>query len=219
MPKISAVIFDMDGLIVDSESIARVSWEKAAAEFGYVVDDALFARMLGITLPDLVLLHTKHFGEDFPFDEVRKRRIEIGNSHIDQHGLKLKLGAIECLDYLRENNLPHALATSTFREKAEKKLELTKFPYEFSTMICGDEIERGKPEPDIFLKAASKLGVEPGCCLVLEDSYAGIKAAKAAAMHAVFVPDMAPPNAEVLASADYVLDSLLDVPVYLQSFL
>lgn len=218
MPKIKAVIFDMDGLLIDSESVSRVAWEKAAAEFGYEVTDELFSKMLGITLPDLRNLLATHFGANFPFDRVRERRLVLGDAHIEKFGLKLKPGALESVEYLREKAIFYGLATSTYRAKAEIKLALTSFPYSFDAMVCGDEVSLGKPNPEIFFKVAEELHVKPKDCLVLEDSLAGIQAARTANMHAVFVPDLgSAASKEVKNLANGVLNSLFEVSEYLES--
>ena len=120
MPKVQAIIFDLDGLLIDTESISRPSWRKAATDFGYELTDEIFAQMLGIVLPDLKILLAKNFGEDFPFDEVRKRRIEYGEAHIAEHGIDLKEGVLEFIDYLVQKNLKFGLATSTRKESALK---------------------------------------------------------------------------------------------------
>lgn len=216
MPKIKAVIFDMDGLLIDSESVARVAWGKAANEFGYQLSDELFSTMLGITLPDLRKLLTTRFGTDFPFDLVRERRLVLGDEHIEKFGLQLKPGALACVEYLRAKNIAFGLATSTFREQAEKKLALAHFPYSFDAMVCGDEITQGKPAPEIFLTVAKKLAIEPGQCLVLEDSLAGIRAGRAAKMHTILIPDFKTASGELEELADEILNSLQEVPTYLE---
>lgn len=209
----------MDGLLIDSESISRVAWGKAAIEFGYSVDDQLFSEMLGVTLPDLRKLLADRLGLDFPFDKVRQRRIELGDQHIEEFGLQLKPGAIECLEYLQKKQLAYGLATSTFRDKAEAKLRLSNCPYNFQAIVCGDEVSAGKPAPEIFLKVASLLSTSPENCLILEDSVAGIQAGRAAKMHTVFVPDLSPASTRVEQLADKILNSLQEVPAYLEGLL
>lgn len=202
---IKGAVFDMDGLMIDTEKLYLLYWKKAAADFGYdMKDEHVFAiRSLArkYSIPKL----KSFFGEDFPTEEVRARRTELINAHVEKNGIELKKGLFELLNWLREHGIKLAVATATPRERAV--LYLTKIGAfdMFDAIICGDMIANGKPDPDIYLTAARELGIPPEQCAAFEDSPNGIKAAHAAGCHAIMIPDMTPPDEEItpLLSAVY----------------
>jgi HAD superfamily hydrolase (TIGR01509 family) len=209
--KIEAVIFDMDGLMFDSERIGRDAWIQAGKEYGYHISEEQYALLLGRTVPDAAKIFLGIFGENFPFYEIRGRRLQTAKEYYQHHGVPLKAGLPELLDWLEENAIPKAVATSTDYQPAMEKLTKTNILRRMNAVITGDQIERGKPAPDIFLTAAEKLKVSPPACLVLEDSEAGVQAAHAAGMISVMVPDLKPPSEEIRKLAHRIVSSLYEV--------
>ena len=215
--RISAVIFDMDGLMLDTERIARRAWKQAAREWGYDIPDTIYMQVLGRTVADTRRIFTAAFGEHFPFDDIRQRRLQIAREHHRQVGIPVKKGLLSLLDCLESLSLPLAVATSTVRQAAEQRLLVNNLLHRFRVIVTGDDISRGKPAPDIFLLAAQKLQTPAVQCLVLEDSEAGIEAAYAAGMLPVMVPDVKPPTETVRKFAYRVMTSLLDVEAWVKS--
>lgn len=190
-----AVIFDMDGLMLDTEAIARLAWKKGGADLGHEVTDEQFARFIGRTSADTEAMLVDLFGPSFSLAELRSRITHHWDAHIEQHGIARKPGLVELLDFLHTQPVRKAVATSTRREAAIPKL--AGLDHYFDVIVTGDEVRKGKPAPDIFLLAASRLGVDPADCLVLEDSLPGVRGAKAAGMHVIMVPDLVAPTPEV----------------------
>jgi HAD superfamily hydrolase (TIGR01509 family) len=210
-PPITAVIFDMDGLMIDTERMAQRAWQRAGAEFGFALPDALYLQAVGRTAKATEALFRAGLGADFPFEAVYERKQHYLYTTIEQEGIPTKPGLLELLDLVDRLALHKAVATSTARVLAIKKLTAAALLQRFDTLVCGDEVPNGKPAPDIFLAAAQKLGAAPEQCVVLEDSSAGIKAAHAAGMRAIMVPDLIQPTAEITPLAYCVMEDLHQV--------
>jgi HAD superfamily hydrolase (TIGR01509 family) len=210
-----AVIFDMDGLLLDSEPLYRVTWQTAAAELGCPIDDAFYERFVGRGNDEAERILHERFGEAFPLDEFRVRWRRDFDERLERAPLTRKPGAIELLDFLDAAAIPKALATSTPRSIAVRCLG--ELAARFAVITCGDEVEHSKPSPDLFLLTSQRLGVPPSQCLVLEDSEAGVGAAHAAGMEVILVPDLVEPSEEVAKMAMRVCTSLHDVCALLRS--
>ena len=219
MNTIQAVIFDMDGLMIDTERIAQRAWQLAGAEGGYEFDDATYVQAVGRTRNDTKLVFQEAFGVDFPFDELYERKQQIMHDLIDTEGIPTKSGLFELYDLIDELGIAKAVATSTARPTALKKLTIVNALDRFSIIVCGNEIANGKPAPDIFLEAAARLKILPVNCIVLEDSEAGIRAAHAAGMTPIIIPDMKQPSAEIVELSAYVFPSLWDVQPILRKLI
>jgi HAD superfamily hydrolase (TIGR01509 family) len=209
--KIKAVIFDMDGLMFDSERIGRDAWIQAGKEFGYEISEEQYALLLGHTVSDAAQIFLGIFGDNFPFYKIRAHRLQSAKEYYIQYGVPLKPGLPELLDWLEENDIPKAVATSTDHSPAMEKLTQTGIVERMNAVITGDQIKNGKPAPDIFLAAAEIMAASPPNCMVLEDSEAGIRAAHAAGMVPVMVPDLKPPSEEVRRLAHRIVSSLNEV--------
>jgi len=212
-----AVIFDMDGLMLDTESLGARAWEVVAAERGIAFDSAVAQRLIGRTVADCRALMLDHHGEDYPVDALMAGWNAAFDALVEREGLALKPGLTELLDWLAERAIPRAVATSTRRSQARSRLEATGLWPRFAALVGGDDVARGKPAPDIFLAAAQRLDVPPLRCLVLEDSPPGLLAAAAAGIPAVMVPDLIAPPAEVAGRPPRVMATLHDVRDWLAS--
>lgn len=208
---IRAVIFDMDGLMLDSERIAQEAWQQAGREWGYDIPAEVYLHAVGRTAADTATIMRSAYGDDFPFDEMYARKQALLYQFIERGQISVKPGLFELLDLIEAQQKVKAVATSTDRKVALLKLTTSNLIDRFPVIVCGDEVERGKPAPDIYLQAAAKIDVMPGHCLVLEDSESGTKAAHAAGMIPVIVPDLKQPAAEIASLAHAVVDSLVDV--------
>jgi len=194
--KPAAVVFDMDGLLFDTESLYQEAVVLAAAEDGHEMVPDLFRRMVGLPAVQSRTLLLSHFGKDFPVDEFEAAWIR----HfwlIAETRLTLKPGVLELLDTIDELALPRAIATSSSHRTVERHLSAHNLLGRFDTVVGNGDYAAGKPAPDPFLIAARRLAVEPRLCLALEDSPNGVRSAAAAGMMTIMVPDLAEPTVEI----------------------
>jgi HAD superfamily hydrolase (TIGR01509 family) len=194
--RVRAVVFDMDGLLVDTEVVVFRAMERAAAGFGGEMPFATFKRMVGLQHAVSDLIVVEHFGEGFD--------LQAWSAAVSAHfreelaaGIALKAGAAEILGHLDAAGLPRAIATSSSLESVHASLGPHSLVGRFDALITRDVQTRGKPHPEPFLKAAEALGVDPADCLALEDSHNGVRAAAAAGMMTIMVPDMLDPTEEM----------------------
>jgi HAD superfamily hydrolase (TIGR01509 family) len=193
-----AVIFDMDGLLFDTEALWQEALLSAAAEAGHTIPDEVYNKSIGIRRSHTRGLFLSHFGDNFRFDDFHAS----WSRHfwrIAEDKLALKPGALELLDTLDQLRLPRAIATSSSRTTVERHLTSHGMMDRFDHIVCRGEYENGKSAPDPFLKAAERLGVGPRLCLALEDSHVGVRSASAAGTMTVMVPDLLEPTEEVRA--------------------
>ena len=205
--------------MIDTERLALKAWQLAGADFGYPISDEIFITMVGRNRRDSDRTLVEIFGSDFPIGAVRDRYRAYVDGWIDEGKLAVKSGLLELLGFLDRISMPKAVATSTEYERAIHKLSLTNLLDHFPVVIAGDQIQKGKPAPDIFLAAAAQLGVLPEDCLVLEDSDAGIQAAYDAGMTPVMIPDMKPPSEKSLAFAHRIFGELGEFHSYFRKSL
>jgi HAD superfamily hydrolase (TIGR01509 family) len=205
----------MDGLMLDSERMARRAWERALAEWGLALSNDLYLQLIGRAAPDTKQLLRDAFGPALPVEEAYARKQRCLDQEIDLSGVPLKPGLMDLLAFLDSLHLPKAVASSTHRAFVLRKLEIAGVLARFDAIACGDEVPNGKPAPDVFLLAAERLGIPAGACVALEDSDAGIRAAHAAGMIPILVPDLKPPSDEIAALAHRVFPSLVEVRDYL----
>jgi len=214
LPK--ALIFDMDGLMLDSEPLYQEAWQAAASELGYEIDAELYMSLIGRSSAEADQMFLRIFGKAFPVSAFNQRWDALWRMSLDRKGVALKPGLLPLLDWVGHSKIPSAVGTSSNLQEAERCLSLAGIRDRFSTLVTVDQVAEGKPAPDIFLAVASRLGVEPQQCLVLEDSNAGVEAAQAAAMSVVMVPDLQVPTEISKAIALQILPSLYEVLAWLQ---
>lgn len=212
---IRAVIFDMDGLMLDTEPLYRSAWQRAAQKCGYELSDALYARLAGRNTGDAERMLVGEFGRTFPLTEFRKACKQFDADEFSKGPVPKKPGLDKLLTLLDERRIPKAVATSTERDRALRYLSDADLLKDFAAIAAGDEVKSGKPAPDLFELAARRLGVANSYCLVLEDLEPGVRAARSAGMLVYLVPDLRAPTAEVQQLASGVFDSLASVARHL----
>lgn len=214
MPHPHAVIFDMDGLMLDTESISMQAMKKATKQLGLAVEDQWLFDIIGMNHAGSMGYFQEKLGHPLP-DNLDDLYIKTYSEHIQTHGIERKGGLIELLDYLKAQNIRRAVATSTRSEMAHKKLKMTDIHHYFEHIVCGDEVDNGKPAPDIYLRAAGLLGLDTAHCIALEDSDNGAKAAHAANIDVIVIPDLKQPKDHTRQLAHKVVTNLHDVRIYL----
>lgn len=213
----ASIIFDMDGLMFDSERLILRAWSRAMADFEYPASEEVYLRSVGLTVERTNELLRAAYGPDFPLDATNERTEEYIWQEVAERGVPLKPGLPALLAYLDSQRIPRAVASSSSRSTVDRLLTAAGLLSEFAATVAGDEVEHGKPAPDIFLTAAGLLRQPPERCLVLEDSEAGARAAFAAGIPCIIVPDLRPPSSEVAALAAAVLPDLHAVRDWLQA--
>lgn len=211
-----AVIFDMDGLMINSERVTYECYVSVLKEMGLTMSEDFYKTLLGKTLPTAYQLMFDEYGQDFLMDRVLNDVHQLMNNIFDKDGVPIKKGLIELLTYLKEHQYKTIVATSSTRNRVEHLLGLADVMKYFDDSICGDEVTQGKPHPEVFLKACEKLGVEVQDALVLEDSEAGIEASYRAHIPVICIPDMKYPEEQYVKMTTKILDSLDQVIDYLK---
>jgi len=209
----------MDGLMLDSQRIATEVWKSAVEAFGYRLTDETRLSLIGRTISDTNDILRSAFGSDFPINEIRRLATEEFSALTKNNGIPVKRGLRELLDFLDQEQLQTAVATSTSRYYCLRSLERSDLAHRFKVIVCGDEVSQGKPAPDIFLRASELLDVLPEHCVVLEDSYAGVRAAHKARMIPIMVPDLKEADDEMRALAHAVVSDLTAAKDVIQSLL
>ena len=216
---LKAVIFDVDGTLLDTERIYMRAWKDAAAELGYEITDELLRKTRAINVKDAARIFETEIGNGFSYEKTRTIRVRIAEEIIKRESPILKPGVTELLTFLKEKGIRLSVASSTHLKGIKEHLSESGILEPFEVVVGGDMVTRGKPNPDIFLKAAELLGLAPEECIVVEDSPAGIRAAFSAGMKAVLVPDQAAITQEIIDMSDAVLESLLDMPRYVEGLM
>ena len=208
---IKGVIFDMDGVILDTEKLYVRFWCEAARYYGYPMEREHALAIRSLARPVAIERLCGFFGSDFNYDAVRNKRIELMDAYVAANGIAPKDGAEQLLAYLQQNGYRVALATATPVDRARDYLSRVNLIGYFDEVVSARMVQNGKPAPDIYLCAAGRLGLPPQECLALEDSGNGVHAAAAAGCMTVLVPDLDDPR-EALAPLLYdTADGLTDV--------
>ena len=210
-----AVVFDMDGVIFDSERAVMNCWLELAQKYDIKDIEKPYFACVGTTMTRTREIMLETYGEDFPYDEYARESSLMYHEKYDGGKLPMKPGVMELLSYLKEKGKKIALASSTRRETVTNQLRWAGIIDYFDVIICGDMVARSKPAPDIFLKACQELGVSPENTYAIEDSYNGIRAAHAGQLRPIMVPDLLEANDEMRGMAECVCDNLIEVIDYL----
>lgn len=193
----AAVIFDMDGTLIDTEKYYRIFWKKALAAFGYNMTDEQALSMRSLGRPFAITHLKEMFGEDLDYPAIRSYRCKIMEEYLNQKGIERKPGAIELLRFLQEKKVQTAVATATDLERTRKYLEKAELLSYFNKIISAVMVEKGKPSPDIYLYACQQLKKEPKDCIAVEDSPNGVISAYYAGCKVIMVPDQTQPDREL----------------------
>ena len=209
--QVQGVLFDMDGIVLDTEKLYGRFWQEAAIQLGYPMtwEQALGMRSLSRVAGQAKL--ESYFGQGISIEHVRAKRIELMDQYIDEHGVDVKAGIYELLDYLEERGIPRAITTSSPIERVKKYLSPLGLLDRFDKICTGYDVAKGKPEPDIYLFGAASIDQNPANCLAVEDSPAGVLSAFRAGCMTVMVPDMDQPDQETESRLFAKADSLFDL--------
>ena len=207
-----AVIFDLDGTLIDTEKLYRRYWPEALAHFGYELSDerALMLRSLG--RPFAPAQFRVWFGEDFDYPAVRAYRGKLIEEHIAREGVAAKPHAKEALTELHKRGITVAIATATDPERTNRYLKLAGLSGLIPTIISATMVSQGKPAPDIYLYACRELGLPPEACIAVEDAPNGVKSAYEAGCRVVMIPDQTEPDEEIRSMLYARADSLAEIP-------
>lgn len=206
----AALVFDMDGLLFDTETVAEEAFLAAAAEAGHQATKPLFRQLVGRPWPANRELLLAHYGAGFAVDVFREVWLRH-YQHLLATRLTLKPGVVELLETLDKLKLPRAIATSSSLPTVRHHLTTHGLSARFDAIVAHGDYAAGKPAPDPFLAAAARLDVEPGLCLALEDSHNGVRSAAAAGMMVIMVPDLLEPTEEMRRLSTGVLRDLHEV--------
>ncbi len=191
---IKAVIFDMDGLMIDTEKLLMKYWLEAAHYYGYKMNRNHVLSIRSMAAKYAIPKLKEELGQDFDYYKVRNLRRKLMSEHIEKYGVQEKEGLGELLDYLKSNHYLMAVATATDFERTSHYLGSLNRLHYFHEVVCASMVEHGKPAPDIYLEAAKRLKTEPSACMALEDSPNGILSAYRAGMIPVMIPDIGQPD-------------------------
>lgn len=211
-----ALIFDMDGVILDSEQLVRRSWNLAAQDYGAANSDPVFLLTVGTTRKHTCDILREHYGVDFPAEEFNTSLSKIYHEIEAVEGVPVKTGARELLQWAKQTGFRVGLASSTRQPIVERELGRENLLQYFDYVLGGDRIARSKPFPDIYETACREMGVQPANAFAIEDSYNGIRAAHTAGMMPVMVPDLLPPTEEMRQLSTAVFSDLTEFHAYLE---
>jgi HAD superfamily hydrolase (TIGR01509 family) len=213
---IKAAIFDLDGTLIDSEFVALKAWERASEQMDLGLTTELIYSFIGITRITCLDMLSEFLGGNYELADEAFELHKVFENELYPEMLELKPGVEEILRGLSERGIKIALATSSRGPIMHQKFDRFGFNHYFDSMTFGDELERGKPEPDIFLFAVERLGFDPAECAVIEDSYNGVRAGHGAGCYTIMVPDIMQPTEEIRELTDVVVESLNDVIPHLE---
>lgn len=215
--KYKAVIFDMDGVIFDSERLVLESWKQIAEKYGIQNVEEVLIKCIGVNAVITRDIFLEYYGKDFPYDMYKTECSSLFHTWCKTKGLPIKKGVTELLKYLNDSGYKVGLASSTRYEIVKEELEEAGLLPYFHNLTGGDMLKKSKPEPDIFLMACESLSVKPEEAIGIEDSYNGIRALSRAGMLPVMVPDMIAPDEEMKDLAEFIFDDLLEVLKWIQT--
>lgn len=214
---IKAIIFDMDGLMIDSERVTFECYQEILKGMNLTMDEEFYKTLLGKPLKGIYQRFYDVYGNDFPIEDVIKDVHALMAKRFETEGVPIKTGLKSLLEYLKENNYKTIVATSSNRDRVDTILSQAQITDYFDDSICGDEVTKGKPNPEVFLKSCQKLGVNVDEAIVLEDSEAGIQASYDAGIKVICIPDMKYPEKQYAEKTFKILKDLNGVTEYLKS--
>lgn len=214
---IKAIIFDMDGLMIDSERVTFECYQERLKDMNLTMDEEFYKTLLGKPIKGIYQRFYDVYGNDFPIENVIQDVHQLMAERFETEGVPVKKGLVELLHYLKDNNYKTIVATSSNRDRVDKILAQAKLTEFFDDSICGDEVTKGKPNPEVFLKSCQKLGVNVDEAIVLEDSEAGIQASYDANIKVICIPDMKYPEKQYEEKTFKILKDLTEVTAYLKS--
>ena len=213
--EIKALLFDMDGTMFDTENLSVIAWQEVSKSLGFEVDPGFIVSCMGLTSKLIKEKYIKEYGDIVPYEVFRERELKFMRDWTDKNGVPIKAGLVETLDFARKNGLKRGVATSSMKQRAMYSIEKSGLLPYFDVIITGDMCEKSKPEPDIYLLAADRIGVDIKECAVFEDSHNGIISASRSGAYAILIPDVVPVDDEMKAAADMTLGRLDDIIPYL----
>ena len=214
---IKAIIFDMDGLMIDSERVTFERYQEILKGMNLTMDEEFYKTLLGKPLKGIYQRFYDVYGNDFPIEDVINDVHALMAKRFETEGVPIKTGLKSLLEYLKENNYKTIVATSSNRDRVDTILSQAQITDYFDDSICGDEVTKGKPNPEVFLKSCQKLDVNVDEAIVLEDSEAGIQASYDAGIKVICIPDMKYPEKQYEEKTFKILKDLNDVTEYLKS--
>lgn len=216
---IKGAVFDMDGLMFDSERLVYETWQMMMDELGLEYNLDIFKNTIGLRTDEAEKYYYSLYGEDFCYKPLKQKSREIFISRVSSEGVPIKKGLVKLLEYLKESGIKTAVATSTSAQTAHKIIKLAGVYDYFDAFVCGDDVTNGKPHPEVFLTAAKKLSLAPELCVAFEDSINGIKSAHSAKMKTVMVPDYLQPTQEIFPMIDCLCENLEQTIGFLQTII
>lgn len=214
-----SVIFDLDGTLLDSESLAFRAWMRAITDLEYSFSKEQFVKMLAMSKRDLAFFLADEYGGSFPFTECWESYTCERERILDEEGVQVKPGTPELVAFLQERKISYCVATSSTTIIARQRLQKAGIDGLFPALLGGESVVHGKPHPDIFLKAAQLLEAQPEDCVVIEDSAPGVRAAASAGMRVILVPDLQEPQDELRRLASCVCSDLCAARDFLDALL
>lgn len=214
-----SVIFDMDGVIFDSETLSLTAWKIVAEHYGLENIEEVFIKCIGASRSIAERIMEEHYGKKASYQTLKRMKSDVFKQLYSEGALELKRGARELLDYLSHNGVPIGLATSTNRNVVERELNDYDLYKYFNAVVCGDEVINGKPEPDIYLNICKELGVSPETAYAVEDSKNGIISANRAGLKPIFVIDLIQPEKipDINKNAIMILQDLFELKQWFET--
>lgn len=206
-----AIIFDMDGVLLDTEPLYMQAMDQACADLGYTMTRELHNATIGMPAEAGDRLLQMAFGDAFPLDRFNEYAHKIMHALVEEKGVPIKPGVEELLFELNSRDIPVAVATSTASPTAPDRLKAAGLFDKFTTVVTRTDVSQGKPHPEPYLTAAARLDIAPDHCIALEDSFNGLRSAHGAGMRAIMVPDLLKPDADILPFCHAVMESLHEV--------
>lgn len=214
---IKAIIFDMDGLMIDSERVTFEGYQEILKKMNLTMTEEFYITLLGKPVKGIYQRFYDVYGQDFPIESVIKDVHQYMAERFKNEGVPLKKGLLSFLTYLKDHDYKTIVATSSNRDRVDDILRSADIEKYFDDSICGDEVTKGKPNPEVFLKSCQKLGVKPDEAIVIEDSEAGIQASAAADIKVICIPDMKYPEEEFAKKTYKIFKDLDEVKDFFQT--